>query len=69
MRPLTSRQREVLTLLARGFSMQQTALELGVSYSCIKSHCCNAYERLGLKRRRPFIAIVQAVRTGQITLG
>jgi DNA-binding NarL/FixJ family response regulator len=66
---LTPRQREILTLLANGHTMQETALELNISYSMVKDHCSNAYERLKLKRPRAITAIIQAIRTGQITLG
>jgi len=66
---LTPRQQEILVLLSQGLSMQQTALKLGISYSAVKDHCSNAYERLKLERPRAITAIIQAVRTGQITLG
>ena len=68
--PLTPRQREVLTLASQGFSHQQIALKLGLHRQTVKNHFWQAYNRLGLRgqRRRPFPAIVQAVRTGQITL-
>jgi len=70
MRPLTPRQREVLTLTAQGLSLQQISLKLGIKYQTTKNHFWGAYNRLELKRqrRRPFPAIVKAVRTGQITL-
>ena len=68
MKSLTPRECEILTLLAQGLSMQQAALKLGISYSAVKDHCCNAYKRLGLKRPRVITAIIQATRTGQITL-
>jgi len=68
---LTPRQCEVLTLASRGFSHQQIALKLGLHRQTVKNHFWGAYNRLGLEgqRRRPFPAIVRAVRTGQITLG
>jgi len=69
--PLTPRQREVLTLASQGLSHQQIALKLRLHRQTVKNHFYNAYSRLGLEgqRRRPFPAIVKAVRTGQITLG
>jgi DNA-binding NarL/FixJ family response regulator len=66
---LTPRQKEILELLANGNTMQEVALELDISYSAVKDHCSNAYERLGLTRRRAVTAIVKAWRTGQISLG
>jgi DNA-binding NarL/FixJ family response regulator len=70
MKPLTPRQREVLTLTSQGLSHQQIALKLDLKYQTVKNHFWEAYERLGLEgqRRRPFPAIMKAVRTGQITL-
>ena len=65
---LTPRQREILELLANGYTMQETALELGISYSMVKDHCSNAYTRLGLSRRRAVTGIIKAWQTGQISL-
>jgi len=65
---LTSRQREILQLLADGRTMQEAALELDISYSMVKDHCSNAYKRLGLSHRRAVTGIIKAWQTGQISL-
>jgi DNA-binding CsgD family transcriptional regulator len=69
MKELTPRQKEILESLANGNTMQETALKLDISYSVVKDHCSNAYERLGLTRPRAVTAIIKAWQTGQITLG
>lgn len=68
-RRLTRRQREILELRADGLSPQQIGLKLGIKYQTVKNHLYMAYDRLELERRCPLVAIIEAVRTGQITLG
>lgn len=46
--PLTSRQLEVLRLVASGLTYKQTGLELGIRHSTVKSHLEAAYRRLGV---------------------
>lgn len=45
---LTTRQREVLRLLAEGLSNRGIAQELGVSEKAIVRHTSNIYDSLGL---------------------
>lgn len=47
---LTPRQREVMVLLASGFSRQEIADELGVSIETVKSHLRRSYIALGVAR-------------------
>ena len=47
---LTPRQREVMVLLASGFSRQEIADELGITHEAVRSHLRNAYGRLGVHR-------------------
>lgn len=49
---LTSREREIFQLLCRGFSNQNTARQLGISESTLKTHVKHIYEKLHLNRRQ-----------------
>ena len=44
--PLTRREREVLQLLAKGYTAKQVARDLGVSFNTIRCHRQNIYEKL-----------------------
>jgi DNA-binding NarL/FixJ family response regulator len=61
---LSSREREVLTLLAGGASNKEIALALEVSVSTIKFHVAAIMEKLGARSRVDAVAI--AIRTGLI---
>lgn len=56
---ITARELEVLTLIARGFSNREIAMQLYVSENTIKTHCSRAFEKLGAVRR------TQAVQRGK----
>ncbi len=53
---LSLREREVLTLLARGLSNREIGLRLHVSHATIKFHCGNLYVKLGVQTRAQAIA-------------
>ena len=57
---LTSRESEVLALLARGYSVAAIAREIFVSDSTAKTHISKIYEKLGASNRAD--AIMKAVR-------
>ncbi len=59
---LTSRESEVLSLLARGFSVSAIARSIFISDSTAKSHISKIYEKLGASNRAD--AIMKAVRSG-----
>jgi len=49
--PLTSRQEEILTLLAEGMPNKQIASTLGVTEGTIKQHLKELFKRLGARNR------------------
>jgi DNA-binding CsgD family transcriptional regulator len=48
---LSTREREVLQLMAEGLSNQEIAGRLFVSLNTIKTHCANIFEKLDVRRR------------------
>jgi len=56
---LTTRETEVLRLLAQGLTLPETAKELGLSVNTVKTHVKNAYSRLDVSTR---IAAVDTAR-------
>lgn len=59
---LSTRQYEVLTLIAEGFTAQQIAGALGVSRATVKTHLEHLYDNLGVTERAAAVAV--AMRTG-----
>ncbi len=53
---LTTREIEVLSLIARGYSNQQIAGELYISLNTVKTHTKNIYSKLDAKRRTQAVA-------------
>ena len=56
---ITARELEVLTLIARGFTNREIAMQLFVSENTVKTHCARAFDKLGASRR------IQAVQRGK----
>lgn len=63
---LSSEQRTVLTILATGASVAETARMLGWSEQEVRTHTLDAIHRLGVTSK--LAAVLLAVRTGQITM-
>ena len=61
---LTERERQVLTLIARGRSNKRIALELGISEKTVKTHVGHVLAKLGVTDRTQ--AAVMAVRAGLV---
>ena len=62
---LTTREREVCTLLAAGLSGEEIAQRLFLSAETVRTHIRNAMQRLGVKTRAQLIA--QAITSGEIS--
>ena len=61
-RDLTSREQEVLSYLARGYTNREVAESLFLSIKTIESHRANIMEKLKLKTRRELVDY--AIRNG-----
>ena len=48
---ITTRELEILTLVARGFSNREIATQLFVSENTVKTHCARTFDKLGAARR------------------
>jgi DNA-binding NarL/FixJ family response regulator len=59
---LTTREQEVLALIARGYSNKRIALELGIAEKTVKTHVGHVLAKLGVTDRTQ--AAVHAVRMG-----
>jgi DNA-binding NarL/FixJ family response regulator len=60
-RPLTSRQREVFTLICMGWSNAEIARQLHLEIETVRSHVARVYARLGVKSRRELQGIQLSV--------
>lgn len=56
---ITTRELEILTLVARGLSNREIATQLFVSENTVKTHCARTFDKLGVARR------TQAVQRGK----
>lgn len=61
---LSARQREIITLVAAGYTNPAIAHRLHVTVNTVKSHMESIYFRLGVKDRAHAVAV--AMRAGEI---
>src|ERR1700760_2297643 len=61
---ITSRQREVVELIAQGLSNEEVGLVLGISPRTAKAHCDVLRQKLGVPRRRQ-IPVAFRLRRGE----
>ena len=61
-KPLTSREREVLQLVAEGLSSKEIAVSLGVSTRTVESHRAKLMEKLGIHKASALVRY--AIREG-----
>lgn len=54
---LTVRERELLAVLARGWTNQQIANRTGISENTVKYHLKNLYDKLGVRNRAMAVAV------------
>ncbi len=54
---LTSRERELLTALANGWTNMQIASRIGISRNTVKYHLKNLYDKLGVSNRAMAVAL------------
>ena len=62
--PITARQREVVALIAAGYSNDEVGVRLGISPRTAKAHCDVLRQKLGVRRRRQ-IPIAFRLLTGE----
>lgn len=62
---LTTRQREILSLLSEGLTYEEAATELGVGVESVKGHMRDARQRLGVKSS--LHCVTEAMRRGLLT--
>jgi DNA-binding NarL/FixJ family response regulator len=65
-RPLTTREREILSLVASGTSNKGIARALGVSANTVKFHLASVFDKLNAATRAE--AVAEAIRRGDISL-
>lgn len=59
---LTRRERDVLRLLANGYSNREISEQLGTSEGTVKNHCSNIFGKLGVRDRTR--AVLRALQLG-----
>jgi DNA-binding NarL/FixJ family response regulator len=65
--PLTPRETEILTYMAKGFFNKQIAIELSISEQTIKNHITSILRKLDANARTQ--AVITAIKRGLITVG
>ena len=61
-KPLTNREEEVLSLVARGYAAKQVAKQLGISHKTVELHKSRIFTKLGVSNQAA--AVSMAISTG-----
>lgn len=64
---LTPREREVVALIARGYTHEETAADLGIAVKTLESHIHSIFAKLGVASRHELSAL--AYGTGFVNPG
>lgn len=59
--PLTRREKEITALLALGYTQQEAAVRLGISFKTVETHVSHIYEKLNIHRRADLVRFAIAV--------
>ena len=65
-RVLTSREKEIFTLLTQNKSTKEIADRLNISEKTVRNHISNTMQKLGVKGRAA--AVVELLKIGEISL-
>ena len=63
---LTTREKEVFTLLVSGLSTKEIALSLKISEKTVRNHISNVMQKLGVKGRAN--AVIELLKLNEISL-
>ena len=63
---LTSREKEVFSLLVKNKSTNEIAKSLGISEKTVRNHISNTMQKLGVKGRAS--AVVELIKLGEIDI-
>lgn len=62
---LTARERELLAVLAKGWTNEQIASRIGISHNTVKYHLKNLYEKLNVNNRAMAVALFMSSMSDQ----
>lgn len=67
MKPLTARERQVMQLVANGYTNARIGIRLGIHRVTVDRHLRNTYTKLGARDRANAVAL--CLRHGQLGMG
>lgn len=59
---LTEREKDVYLLLVEGFTLKETAEQLGITYATVNTHMTGIYKKLGVNSRAELIINYRNIR-------
>jgi DNA-binding CsgD family transcriptional regulator len=66
---LSKREREVCSRAAAGKTIEGTALDLDIRKTSVVTYRQRAYQKLGISRQNELVALVNNLRSGNVTSG